>query len=86
MHEGAVDRVTVINVLRRHKVEVSFIPGEKDAALLVKGKNIEVKILENPIGRRMLHYLEHKFGVPIHHFYNPLMAPALPGEQETKLN
>lgn len=78
--DESVDRPTVIAVLRKHGVEVSFITGQKDTALLVKGEIIEVKILDNRVGRRMLHYLGRKFSVPVHHFWNPLMVPNSPGE------
>jgi hypothetical protein len=76
-----VDRTTVINVLQRHGVEVSLLPGQKDVALFVKGDIIEVKILPSEAGRKFLHYLARKFDVPVHHFWNPLMAPQLPGER-----
>jgi hypothetical protein len=75
-----VDRNIVFDVLRRHKIEVSVVVGQKDAVRLVKGELIEVKILGSEVSNRMLQYLQHKFGVPIHHFYHPEDAPLLPGE------
>jgi hypothetical protein len=48
--------------------------------LVVKGRAFEVIAIPEECGRKLLHYLSRKFTTPIHHFYNPLMAPPLPGE------
>lgn len=81
--DGTVDRATVIKVLRAHAVEASLLPGQKhqDEMLLVKAEIIDVRTLPPRCGRRLLQYLSRTFNIPIHHFYNPLMCPPLPGEQ-----
>ncbi len=48
--------------------------------LILKGEVYEILAIPETCGRRLVHYLSRKFKTPIHHFYNPLMAPSLPGE------
>ena len=86
MSEAPVSLDTVIQVLRANKVEVSRILNP-DGSLpqppmfaLAKGDSatadyiFEVVTIELPVKRRLLSYLARKWQVPIHHFYNPLMA------------
>jgi hypothetical protein len=78
-----VSRGTVIDVLRRHNVDVSPQDGSDDPNMFVlaKGPTLEVKKIPPTVGRQTLHYFERTYGAPIHQFYNPLMAPKLPGEK-----
>ncbi len=48
--------------------------------VLAKGDLVEARTLPDYVCRRLLQHLHRKFDVPIHHFYNPLMAP---GGEET---
>ena len=72
---GKVRRETVIDVLRRHGVAVYPRETGSDILILCKGDVIEVLLLPPVVERRLLHYLQRKFDVPIHHFFNPLEAP-----------
>jgi hypothetical protein len=78
--DGIVPRAVVIEVLRRNGAEVLEQPDKADMFLVVKGRAFEVIAIPEECGRKLLHYLSRKFTTPIHHFYNPLMAPPLPGE------
>jgi len=75
-----VTRDTVIDVLRRHGVAVYPCEPGSDTLVLVKSDAIEAQLLPAVAGRKLLHYLARKFGVPIHHFFNPLEAPRLPDD------
>ncbi len=78
--DGSVNRSTVIEVLKRNGSEVSPQPDKADMFLIVKGDVFEIIAISERCGRKLVRYLSRKFTAPIHHFYNPLMAPALPGE------
>ena len=78
-----VGRASVIDVLQRHGVEVSCDdggPGGAEMFILVKGTNLGAIKLPIDVSRPVLRYLSRLFGVPIHHFYNPFMAPSTAGE------
>jgi hypothetical protein len=80
--DGTVVRSIVVDVLRRNGTEVSAQPGKADMFLLVKSDLFEIIAIPDTCGRKLVRYLSRKFGAPIHHFYNPLMAPPLPNEEE----
>jgi hypothetical protein len=70
----SIDRAIVIQVLRRNSVSVKEQnTDEPRAYLLVKAERLEVIELHPEVARRMLQYLQRKFGVPIHLFFNPDM-------------
>ena len=74
---GAVKRDIVIMVLRAHGVDISQQEsGPGGMLVLAKDELVEARILPDDVGRRLLQYLQRKFRVPVHHFYNPLMAPS----------
>ena len=78
---GEVLRGDVIHVLRAHRVGVSIqVDGLPDMYVLAKSGIVEAHRMPDRVGRRKLQHFHRKFGIPIHHFYNPLMAPPLPGE------
>jgi hypothetical protein len=81
--EGYVDRAVVIQVLRAHGVDASLIQveGQPDMMLLVKGDVILSQTMPPALARKKVHYLARTFTIPVHHFYNPLMAPPMPGEK-----
>lgn len=79
--DGSVTRDIVIDVLKRNGAEISQQPDKVGMFLIVKGEVLEVLVIPEPCGRRLVRYLSRKFTAPIHHFYNPLMAPQLPDEQ-----
>jgi hypothetical protein len=81
--DGTVVRSIVVDVLKRNGTEVSAQPGKADMFLLVKGGVFEIIALPDICGRKLVRYLSRKFVAPIHHFYNPLMAPPLPDEDES---
>jgi len=76
---GEVDRDTVIQVLHAYHVEVSEDPNE-DGCVIMKGSadNAIPESIPLPscVGRNMLHYLQRKYGIQIHHFYHPEMRLA----------
>lgn len=77
---GQVLRKNVIDVLRRHRVEVCHPRSKPDIFVLAKGDHIESVEIPERVGRRMLQYLQRKYAVPIYHFYHPSEAPQLPEE------
>ncbi len=77
---GVVARANVIDVLRRHQVEVSRASVDSPEFVLVKGSVTEVQPIPDSVRRQTLHYLARKFDIPIHHFFNPLRAPRMSGE------
>lgn len=82
MGTGDVDLATVIRVLTANEVSVSREEnGEKPMYVVAKGEALNVLELPQKVDRRMLQFLQRTYGVPIHQFYNPLMAPPLPGEK-----
>jgi hypothetical protein len=78
MPEGIVDRATVLHVLRANKVAVSVQQGEM--FLVVRGDISDIIPIPPDCARKLIHNLSRKFKIPIYQFYNPLMAPPLPGE------
>jgi hypothetical protein len=73
-----VGRATVIDVLQRHGVEVSCDdggPAGPGMMILIKGEKIDSRKLPTEVSRPVLRYLARLFDIPIHHFYNPYMAP-----------
>jgi hypothetical protein len=91
--EAFVSLDTIINVLRRNKIQVSEIlsadgsPTDPRLFAVAKGDPMtmdyvfEVILLPLPVRKKLLNYVARKWGVPIHQFYNPLMAPRLPDEK-----
>jgi hypothetical protein len=78
-----VGRATVIDVLQRHGVEVSCDdggPGGSGMVILIKDGKLNARVLPSEVSRPVLRYLARLFDIPIHHFYNPHMAPTRPGE------
>ena len=79
-----VGRTTVIDVLQRHGVEVSCDdggPGGPGMVILIRGEKLDARKLSAEVARPVLYYLSRFFCIPIHHFYNPHMAPMKPGER-----
>jgi hypothetical protein len=76
--DGSVNRDIMIEVLQRNGAEVSVQQDQADMFLISKGEVLEIVPIPGICRRRLIHYLSRKFTTPIHHFYNPLMAPALP--------
>lgn len=77
---GVVSKANVIDVLRRHRVEVSRASEDSSDLVLVKGSVTEVQPIPDSVRRQTLHYLARKFDIPIHHFFDPLRAPRMSGE------
>ena len=75
---GDVDRAVVIEVLKAQHVSVSVCQDDPTGKTLTiaKGDRIESQKLPNRVGRKMLHYLEFHYGVPIHYFFHPEMMPS----------
>jgi hypothetical protein len=73
---GKVVRKTVIEVLRAYGVEVSPQESAPNGMMtLSQGDVLDSRIIPEEVGKKMLHYLERKFQIPLHHFYNPHLAP-----------
>ena len=83
---GEVDRAVVIEVLKAQRVSVSVCQDDPTGKTLTiaKGDRIESQKLPNRVGRRMLHYLEFHYGVPIHYFFHPEMMPP-PSKEPSKV-
>jgi hypothetical protein len=76
MSTGNVCKKTVIEVLKAHGVGVSMQENSTDGTVvLAKDDLLETRIIPDECGKRLLQYFQRRFNVPIHHFYNPLMAP-----------
>lgn len=78
--DGSVIRSVVIDVLERNGTEVSPDKNKADMFVLVKGDVVEVVHVPERCRRQLVRYLSRKYTTPIHHFYNPMMAPRRPGE------
>jgi len=81
MSDGTVTRAVVIDVLQRNGAEVSEQPDKADMYLVLKGEQFEIIAIPEICTRRTVRYLSRKFTTPIHHFYNPIMAPSRSDEQ-----
>lgn len=77
---GEVSRETVLGVLDAHGVGVSREEenGDAESFTLAKDGAVLSVALHKDVGRRVLHSLQRKLGIPIHHFYHPEMAPLPP--------
>lgn len=76
MSTGRVCKKTVLEVLHAHRVGVSPQEGATDGTMtLAKGDILETRVVPDDVGKKLLQYFARRFKVPIHHFYNPLMAP-----------
>ena len=73
MGDSSVNRLTVIQVLKRRGVGVSL--GECNQVNLAKGGCIETQILPDWVEKKMLHYLSRRYKVDIHFFWHPDMIP-----------
>ena len=70
---GEVDRETVINVLRHHKVDVSPDPLVPSNTLMVRG-NVAISLpLDDWVKRKTTDLLKRRFNIPVHHFFRPEM-------------
>lgn len=78
--DGSVIRSIVIDVLKRNGTDISSDPNQTDMYLLVKGELVEIIHIPERCARKTVRYFSRKFGAPIHHFYNPIMAPQRPDE------
>jgi len=81
MSDGIVTRAVVIDVLQRNGAEVSEQPDKADMYLVLKGDEFQIIAIPESCTRKLVHYLSRKFTTPVHHFYNPLMAPSRSDEQ-----
>jgi hypothetical protein len=70
---GEVDRETVLNVMRHHKVDVSPDPLEPGNILMVRGTVAISLPFDDWVKRKTTDLLKRKFGIPIHHFFRPEM-------------
>ena len=69
--DGTVSREYAIRILTDSGVSVSPQKGSNnDELVLAKSGYLEVRVLPDPISRKMIHYLSRKFEVSIHLFYS----------------
>lgn len=69
---GEVDRTTVLIVLQANGIEITQQKdGPTGMMVLVKGEIMECRRIPARCGRRVLHYFDRVFKVPIHQFYHP---------------
>jgi hypothetical protein len=72
---GEIDRDIVIGVLRANGVDVRGQDhGPANMLVIAKGELVEAQQLPKAVSRKMVHYFSRKYGIPIHHFYNPEMG------------
>ena len=70
--EGAVDRETVIRVLKASGVVISNQQnGPAGMLVLAKDGYFDSRRIPQVVHKSMLHFFKRKFAVPIEHFYNP---------------
>ena len=83
---GEVDRAVVIVVLKAQGVGVSVCLDDStgETLTIAKGDRVESQKLPNRVRRRMLHYLQHHYGIPIHYFFHPEMMPP-PSKEPSKV-
>ncbi len=77
--DGSLPKSTIIAVLKAHGVSV--YPQAEDHAytVITDGKETTLALrLGDAVSRKAVHGLQRKFGIPIHHFYNPQLAPEHP--------
>jgi hypothetical protein len=70
---GEVDRETVFNVLRHHKVDISPDPLQPGNTLMVKGTVAISLPFDEWVKRSTTDLLKRKFSIPVHHFFRPEM-------------
>jgi hypothetical protein len=70
---GEVDRETVINVLRHHKIDVSPDPLLEGNTLMVRGLVAVSLPFDAWVKRKTTDLLKRRFGIPVHHFFKPEM-------------
>jgi hypothetical protein len=70
---GEVDRETVFNVLRHHKVDMSPDPLQSGNMLMVKGSVAISLPFDAWVKRKTTDLLKRKFNIPVHHFFKPEM-------------
>ena len=70
----------VETVLESHSVDLRLKHSIDNAQItvMIKDGTVLAEVLPERVSRRTLHYLSRKFNIPIHHFYNPEMAPKDP--------
>jgi len=83
---GEVDRETVFNVLRHHKVDLSPDPMQLGNTLMVRGDVAISMPFDDWVKRKTTDLLKRKFGIPIHHFFRPEMMAFETLEIPEKLN
>ena len=76
-NDGTVHRLVVETVLESHSVDLYRMGSNNSAqtTVMIKGGIVIALVMPERVSRKTLHYLKRKFNVPIHHFYNPEMAP-----------
>lgn len=74
-NDSAVDRSTVLGVLKYHGVDVAENKGVDSSFVLVRdGAVLEVTLREEVPGT-MLYLIERRLGIYRHYFYNPFLSP-----------
>jgi len=72
--EGAVDRETVISVLKASGVVISKQKdGPPGMLVLAKGGYLESRRIPEVVHKQLLHFFKRKFDIPIANFYNPYL-------------
>ena len=71
VNEGAVDRDTVISVLKWHHVSIGVDPDCPGQTIFTKGDKIDSRKLEDWVERDVLQFFQRTFGVPMAHFFHP---------------
>jgi hypothetical protein len=69
--DGVVGREFVLHVLADEKVTISQQKGSPQGTLvLAKDGVLDVRIIPDPVSRRMIRTFSRKFDIAIHLFYN----------------
>jgi hypothetical protein len=71
---GAVDQVTVLEVLKCHHVSIGTDQDCPGQTILTRGDKIDARAFTEWVERDALQFFQRTFGVPIAHFYHPEWA------------
>ena len=80
-NSGEVPLRDVEFAVQAHGVAISRNGSDgSQTTTMVKDGVVVATVLPQMVGRRVLHLLQRKLKIPIHHFYHPIMAPSPPDE------
>jgi len=79
--DDTVALADVLHVLKVKKVSLSAVDTSIHRYIVAKNGIIEEITFTDPVGKNCLHYLSHKFNIPIFLFWHPEMLEVRPEDQ-----